>query len=54
MSFQVAEAKGLRSNATNFLAFKPLTYVPIQKSLIDKSLLTGEEVYDIAYENCFL
>jgi Xaa-Pro aminopeptidase len=42
--YEMVEATGLESKATNFLAFRPLTWVPIQTSLIDKSLLIKEEV----------
>jgi len=33
------------SGAKNFLAFSPLTYVPVQKDLIDKSLLAEKHIH---------
>uniref|UniRef100_A0A9J2PEC9 Aminopeptidase P N-terminal domain-containing protein n=1 Tax=Ascaris lumbricoides TaxID=6252 RepID=A0A9J2PEC9_ASCLU len=42
--YEVVNAPRLRSGAENYLIFEPLTYVPVQKSLIDKTLLTQKEV----------
>uniref|UniRef100_A0A915AB89 Xaa-Pro aminopeptidase 1 n=1 Tax=Parascaris univalens TaxID=6257 RepID=A0A915AB89_PARUN len=42
--YEVVNAPNLRSGAENYLTFEPLTYVPVQKSLIDKTLLTQKEV----------
>uniref|UniRef100_A0A158Q6Q6 Xaa-Pro aminopeptidase n=1 Tax=Elaeophora elaphi TaxID=1147741 RepID=A0A158Q6Q6_9BILA len=42
--YEVIAAVEMRSNAENFLAFSPLTLVPIQKSLVDKTLLSSEEI----------
>ncbi|KAI6185003.1 Xaa-Pro aminopeptidase 1 [Aphelenchoides bicaudatus] len=42
--YEMVEATGLESKAGNYLAFRSLTWVPIQASLIDKDLLTKEEV----------
>ncbi|CAG9534607.1 unnamed protein product [Cercopithifilaria johnstoni] len=42
--YEVIAADKVRSNAENFLAFSPLTLVPIQKSLVDKTLLSSEEI----------
>ncbi|KAK0425733.1 hypothetical protein QR680_009349 [Steinernema hermaphroditum] len=42
--YEVVEAKNLKSGAANYLTFSPLTFVPIQKNLIERSLLTPEEV----------
>ncbi|KAI6223730.1 Xaa-Pro aminopeptidase 1 [Aphelenchoides fujianensis] len=41
--FELVEATGLQSGASNFLKFRPLTWVPIQTSLIERELLTKEE-----------
>ncbi len=37
-------ANGIKSGFNSFLTFAPLTYVPIQKNLIDKSLLEEKHV----------
>ncbi|VBB28664.1 unnamed protein product [Acanthocheilonema viteae] len=42
--YEVVAADKVRSNAKNFLTFSPLTLVPIQKSLVDKTLLSLEEI----------
>ncbi|TKR94008.1 hypothetical protein L596_008359 [Steinernema carpocapsae] len=42
--YEVMEAKGLESGATNYLTFASLTFVPIQKNLIERSLLSSEEI----------
>ncbi|VDM91873.1 unnamed protein product [Onchocerca ochengi] len=42
--YEVVAADKVRSNAENFLTFSPLTFVPIQKSLVDKTLLSLEEI----------
>lgn len=42
--YELIEATGLESKATNFLKFRSLTWVPIQTSLVDKNLLAKEEV----------
>ncbi|KAK6111849.1 Metallopeptidase M24 family protein [Brugia pahangi] len=42
--YEVITADKVRSGAENFLTFSPLTLVPIQKSLVDKTSLTTEEV----------
>ncbi|KAI6196145.1 Xaa-Pro aminopeptidase 1 [Aphelenchoides besseyi] len=42
--YEMVEAEGLESGAKNFLRFRSLTWVPIQTSLIDKELLTKEEI----------
>lgn len=43
-AYELIEATNLESEATNFIKFRSLTWVPIQKSLIDKSLLDDKEV----------
>lgn len=43
-AYEMIEATNLESEATNFIAFRSLTWVPIQKSLIDKPLMTNDEV----------
>jgi len=42
--YELVEAKGLPSGATNFLAFAPLTLVPIQKDLIVRDQLEQKHV----------
>ncbi|VDK75485.1 unnamed protein product [Litomosoides sigmodontis] len=42
--YEVVATDKVHSNAKNFLAFSPLTLVPIQKSLMDKALLSSEEI----------
>ncbi|VDM45505.1 unnamed protein product [Toxocara canis] len=42
--YEIVAVPKLRSGAENFLTFKPLTLVPVQKSLIDKTLLTPKEI----------
>ncbi|CAD5209001.1 unnamed protein product [Bursaphelenchus xylophilus] len=42
--YEIVEATNLESGAKNFLAFASLTWVPIQKTLINKDLLTTEEL----------
>ncbi|VDN03846.1 unnamed protein product [Thelazia callipaeda] len=42
--YEVVSANKTCSNGKNFLAFSPLTLVPIQKSLVDISLLSSEEI----------
>uniref|UniRef100_A0A0N5ARI2 Xaa-Pro aminopeptidase 1 n=1 Tax=Syphacia muris TaxID=451379 RepID=A0A0N5ARI2_9BILA len=42
--YEIIKAINLRSGDGNFLTFKTLTYVPIQKSLIQLDLLTEEEI----------
>uniref|UniRef100_A0A0M3K730 Xaa-Pro aminopeptidase n=1 Tax=Anisakis simplex TaxID=6269 RepID=A0A0M3K730_ANISI len=42
--YEVVKAPKTRLGSDNFLTFEPLTYVPIQKSLIDKQLLSKNEV----------
>ena len=42
--YELVEAKGLPSGATNFLAFAPLTLVPIQKNLIIREQLEQKHV----------
>jgi Xaa-Pro aminopeptidase len=39
-----ANTKYLYASNVEFLTFEPLTFVPIQRELIDKSLLTSEEI----------
>ncbi|VDK29382.1 unnamed protein product [Gongylonema pulchrum] len=41
--YEIVPAK-VRSGATNFLTFSSLTYVPIQKTLVDKALLCPKEI----------
>uniref|UniRef100_A0A915Q3N2 Aminopeptidase P N-terminal domain-containing protein n=1 Tax=Setaria digitata TaxID=48799 RepID=A0A915Q3N2_9BILA len=42
--YEVVTADKIPSKAGNFLAFSPLTFVPIQKSLVDKTLLSPQEI----------
>lgn len=42
--YEIVEAPPLPSGAKNFVTFASLTWVPIQKNLIDKALLCPEEV----------
>ncbi|KAM3728887.1 Xaa-Pro aminopeptidase [Dirofilaria immitis] len=53
--YEVIAADKVRSNAENFLAFSPLTLVPMQKSLIDKALLSSEEIewFNHYHSMCF-
>lgn len=43
-SYEVVAAAPLASQAQNFITFSPLTYVPIQKNLIVRELLTNRHV----------
>ncbi|KAI6230859.1 Xaa-Pro aminopeptidase 1 [Aphelenchoides fujianensis] len=47
--FELVEATGLESGASNFLKFRPLTWVPIQTSLIERELLTKEEASPVLF-----
>lgn len=42
--YELVRATRLPSAATNFLAFNPLTLVPIQTSIVDKSLMTEKQI----------
>lgn len=52
--FKVVASDKVHSNTENFLAFSPLTLVPIQKSLVDKTLLSHEEASLIFFLSAFL
>ncbi|EFO17243.1 hypothetical protein LOAG_11257 [Loa loa] len=53
--YEIVAADKARSNAKNFLTFSPLTLVPIQKSLVDKTLLTSDEIkwFNSYHTMCF-
>jgi len=54
-AFEVVEKKELESKATNFVTFRSLTWVPYQKSLIVKELLSDKEIKSInAYHRACL
>ncbi|VDN53369.1 unnamed protein product [Dracunculus medinensis] len=42
--YEVVSAENLRSGSNDYVAFRPLTLVPIQTSLIKKDLLTTSEI----------
>jgi hypothetical protein len=50
----LVQAKGLASGATNYLAFAPLTLVPIQKNLIIREQLEEKHVRGKWGQKCFI
>ncbi|CAD5206255.1 unnamed protein product [Bursaphelenchus okinawaensis] len=42
--YEIVEAKNLDSDSKDFLTFQSLTWVPIQKTMINKELMTAEEI----------
>lgn len=51
--YEVVASK-VPSGAQNFLTFAPLTLVPIQTSIINKTLLSNAEVFKLSTSTLFL
>jgi len=48
--YEIVGAEGLGSGVTDYLTFVPLTYVPIQKNLIERSMLDERHVSNVVWD----